>query len=81
MFEMRASFAYALDVIAEMSLIAYNEGAPLIADVIAGMSKLGFRSVEICEVHRTAVGGILQMDMLFANVQLYEKYRLMAGLK
>lgn len=67
-------------LIAEMSLLSYNEGAPLIADVIAGVGKLGFRSVDICEVHKSANGGVLQADILFANAALYERYRASAGL-
>lgn len=64
----------------EMSLLAYNESAPLIAEVIAEISNLGFRSVDISELHRSPNGSISQMDMLFVNATFYEKYRTAAGL-
>ena len=67
-------------IVAELSFLSYNQSAPLIADVIAGIDKLGFRSVDICEVHRTANGSALQMDVLFANPALFDKFRAAAGL-
>jgi len=67
-------------LMAEMSVLAYNEAAPLMADVIAGIDKLGFRSVDISELHQTPSGSIFQIDMLFVNHAFYEKYRAAAGL-
>jgi FkbM family methyltransferase len=67
-------------LMAEMAVLAYNEAAPLLADVIAGIDRLGFRSVDISEMHRTSNGSIFQMDMLFVNPVFYEKYRAAAGL-
>jgi FkbM family methyltransferase len=67
-------------LMAEMSVLAYNDAAPLFADVIAGIDRLGFRSVDISEIHRTQNGSIFQMDMLFVNPTFYEKYRAAAGL-
>lgn len=67
-------------IVAELSFLSYNQSAPLIADVIAGLDKLGFKSVDICEVHRTANGSALQMDILFANPALFDKFRAAAGL-
>lgn len=62
-------------IIAEISFLSYNENAPLFADVVAGLGKHGFRSVDICEIHRTAIGSVLQMDILFAGATLFERYR------
>lgn len=67
-------------LMAEMSVLAYNDAAPLFADVIAGIDRLGFRSVDISELHQTSSGSIFQIDMLFVNPAFYEKYRAAADL-
>jgi len=67
-------------IIAETSLLSYNEGAPLMGDVVSGFAQRRFRCVDICEVHRAPTGNTLQMDMLFVNELLYEKYRIAASL-
>jgi FkbM family methyltransferase len=67
-------------LIAELSFLSYNEAAPLIAQVIAGFERHGFRAIDICEIHKTKIGSALQMDILFANDSLFERYRAAAGL-
>ena len=67
-------------LIAELSFLSYNEGSPLIAEVIAGIARYGFRSVDICEVHKTRIGSVLQMDILFVSNALFERFRAAAGL-
>ena len=67
-------------LIAEMSLLAHNQSAPLIADVISGIDRLGFKSADICDVLKSPNGNALQLDMLFAKPALLEKYRAAAGL-
>ena len=67
-------------LIAELSFLSYNEAAPLIAQVIAGFDKHGFRAVDICEIHWTRIGSLLLMDILIASDSLFERYRVAAGL-
>jgi FkbM family methyltransferase len=67
-------------LVAELSFLSYNDAAPLIAQVIAGVEKFGFRGVDICEIHKNRTGSALQMDILFANGDLFERYRAAAGL-
>ena len=67
-------------IIAELSFLSYNDAAPLIADVIAGIDQLGFKCADICEVHKTAAGSVLQADFLFASPALFQKFRAAAGL-
>lgn len=67
-------------LIVELSLVQANEGAPLAADIMAGIKELGFNSVDVCKVRRSRLGNAVQMDLLFANGMLYEKFRAAAGL-
>jgi FkbM family methyltransferase len=75
-----ALLSHASAVIAELSFLSYNQSAPLIADVIAGIDKLGFKCADICEVHHAASGSVLQVDILFANEALFAKFRAASGL-
>ena len=61
-------------LILETSLLPYNQGAPLIADVIAATAGLGFRCVDICEVARSNEDFIFQIDLLFVRAALFEKF-------
>jgi hypothetical protein len=67
-------------LIAELSLVQANEGAPFAADIMAGIRDLGFNSVDICKVRRSWLGNAVQMDLLFVNAAWYEKFRGVAGL-
>ena len=75
-----AALAGCSALIAEVSLLACNEQAPLIADVIAGVDRLGFRCADICAVYRTPKAVTLQLDLLFVNAALYDAFRDRAGL-
>lgn len=67
-------------LIAEMSLLAHNQSAPLIADVIGGIDRLGFKCADICDVLKARSGSVMQVDMLFVRPALLEKFRAAAGL-
>jgi FkbM family methyltransferase len=61
-------------LIAEVSLVDYNKGAPLIAEVIAAIDRLGFKCADLCEVHRNDRNFVLQLDLLFVRPLLFAKY-------
>lgn len=67
-------------IIAELSFLRMNEGAPLAAEVIAEIDRLNFKCVDVCKIHRTRVDSVLQLDILFANAALYDRVRTAAGL-
>jgi FkbM family methyltransferase len=71
---------HARALIVEVSLLAHNERAPLMAEVIAGIDRLGFKCVDILDVHKAPGGAALQLDMLFVGPVLFEKFRVSAGL-
>jgi FkbM family methyltransferase len=57
-------------VLAEVSLVEYNEGAPMIGDVVDKMREYGFKMVDILEYHsmKSLYGGVIfQLDILFEN--------------
>jgi FkbM family methyltransferase len=55
-------------ILLEVSIIEINEGAPLIADVIAFMKSIGFVMCEILEIHRRPLDQALnQVDVLFVR--------------
>ena len=66
-------------LIVELSLIDYNKRAPLIADVFAGVDRYGFKCADLCEVHRTGKGFVLQLDLLFVRPPLFAKFCAAAG--
>jgi hypothetical protein len=51
----------------------------LIAEVIAAVDRVGFRCVDLCEVHRTEGGFVLQLDLLLVRRPLFAKYGAAAG--
>ena len=65
-------------LIVEVSLIDYNKQAPLIAEVLAGVERAGFRCADLCEVHRNN-SFVLQLDLLFVRPPLFAKYSAAAG--
>lgn len=67
-------------VIAEVSLLQGNAGAPDAGAVISGIEALGFSCVDLCKARRTRDGGLSQMDLLFVNSALYEKLLTAAGI-
>jgi FkbM family methyltransferase len=57
-------------VLAEVSLVEYNEGAPMIGDVVDKMREYGFKMVDILEYHsmKSLYGGVIfQLDIIFEN--------------
>lgn len=68
-------------LIVELSLVSYNRGAPLMAEVIAAIDRLGYRCVDICEIHRTDTNYPLQLDLLFVTAPLFVKCCEQVGVK
>jgi FkbM family methyltransferase len=58
---------HATMILLEVSLHQYNEGAPLLADIIAYMSEKGYVAVDIIEQHHSYDHYLIQVDMLFAK--------------
>lgn len=58
-------------LIAELAFASYNKGAPLIADALPAIAQHGFRCIDLCELHRSPVGGVLQADFLFVKPRLF----------
>ena len=52
-------------IVIELSLTAYNAGAPLLHEVVAELAAMGFVLVEVLDEHRHGDGGLLQLDGLF----------------
>ena len=55
-------------VMAEVSLLEYNQGAPLMDTVVNKMIDLGFYIVDIVDYHRSN-DIIFQLDLLFKNLK------------
>lgn len=55
-------------VLAEVSLVPYNHGAPLMDDVVNKMTELDFCIVDIVEYHKIN-NTIFQLDLLFKNLK------------
>jgi len=65
----------------ETSILPYNKGAPLFADVLSAVDKLGFKCVDVCEILRLRESGALvHIDLVFVRDALYERYCAAAGL-
>jgi FkbM family methyltransferase len=57
-------------ILLEISIIAINEGVPLIHDVLNFMRDLGFVTYDILEIHRRPLDGALnQIDLIFVREQ------------
>ncbi len=61
-------------IIAEVSLLPGNEGAPLATDIFVGFREYGFCCVDVCKIRRTRGGTVSQFDFLFAKGELYDRY-------
>jgi FkbM family methyltransferase len=57
-------------LLVEASITNYNEGAPLIFDIMGEMNRLGFTVVDLFECHYDKDGWLLQIDLLFARSNL-----------
>jgi FkbM family methyltransferase len=66
-------------LVVEVSLADYNRRAPLIAEMLPAIDRLGFKCVDLCEVHRNERNFVLQLDLLFARPDLFAKYGAAAG--
>ena len=49
-------------------------------DVVAVVTEMGFKCVDICEIHRIGPNLVLQVDLLFVREHLFRKYHAAAGL-
>ena len=61
-------------IIAELSFVQGNEGAPQAGAVLSGIEALGFGCVDLCKARRTVIGSVCEVDLLFVNKELYGKY-------
>ena len=43
----------------------YNEGAPLIGQVVQTLNDYGYRMVDICDFAYESSGSLLQIDVIF----------------
>lgn len=67
-------------LIAELSFLASNEGAPLAPRVMSGIEQLGFHCTDVCKLRRTRTGAVGQIDVLFTNAIWHEAFRTGAGI-
>ena len=56
-------------VMMETSLLQYNQGAPLIDNVVERMVSMDFCMIDIVEYHKLSDGTIFQIDILFKNLK------------
>ena len=75
-----ATLAGASVLVIEVSLVDYNKRAPLMAEVIAAVDRIGFTCADIAELHRTPDNFVLQLDLLFVRPALAAKYGAAAGI-
>ena len=55
-------------IVLELSLLEYNRGAPLLAQVLAEVSAMGYALYDICGQHRReASRALMQMDAIFVR--------------
>jgi FkbM family methyltransferase len=55
-------------VLLEVSVIPYNAGAPLMADVVAYMTRINYRPLDIFDLQYWPDGTLIQMDVLFESI-------------
>jgi len=56
-------------VVLELSVIEFNEGAPLVAEVISFLASHGFSPYDITELHYLPDGQLFQFDMMFVRTE------------
>ena len=61
-------------LVTEVSLVRYNKGAPLLADVLSWLAQRGLTCVDVCEIHRWKHDCIFQMDLLFVRESLFARF-------
>lgn len=52
-------------IMAELSLVEYNKGAPLFADIVTSLNDLGFPMFDIYALPRHPSGALIQVDAFF----------------
>jgi len=52
-------------ILIELQLVEYNQGAPMLSDMILYMKNIGFKLFDIIELHYTPNHVLLQVDALF----------------
>jgi hypothetical protein len=57
-----------LYIIIEVSLIPYNQGAPLADIIVARMKQLNFFVQNITNQHIDSKGNTIQLDLLFSKI-------------
>lgn len=62
-----AALASASCVLLEVSLVPYNRGSPLLAEVVAWMDEHGYRVHDVFDLTRRADGVLIQVDLLFVR--------------
>ncbi len=77
----KAALAHCRALIIELSLASYNKDAPLIGETLPAVTAQGFRCIDVCELHRSPAGGVLQADFLFVKPELFEALCGAAGLR
>jgi FkbM family methyltransferase len=76
----KAALAYCQALVVELSLGSYNKDAPQIAETMPAIARHGLRCIDICELHRSPAGGVLQADFLFVKPDLFDALCAQAGL-
>lgn len=56
-------------ILLEASLLNYNRGAPLVADVVNFLKDKGFVLFDCCEMRRRRDGVLLQIDLIFSRME------------
>jgi len=74
-----ATLAGASVLVVEVSLVDYNRRAPLMAEVITAVDRIGFKCADVAELHRTPTNLVLQLDLVFVRPPLFAKYGVAAG--
>lgn len=64
--------AHARGLQIECNVRKYNEGAPLLGEVLAFAEAAGFRLYDIAQFHFNPHGELLQADMLFVRAELFK---------
>lgn len=54
-------------ILIETALLPYNEGAPLLGEVVAHLATLDFTAIDFCSQLRRGDGALVQTDLLFIN--------------
>jgi hypothetical protein len=61
------ALAQARYVLLEVSIVQYNEGSPLIEQVLSWMAGQGYRTIDVFDMSRAPSSKLLQVDLLFEN--------------